>query len=154
MPEDARRRFVQRGVFFRFDALDPAHRDRVLVDLPAEAVAVARRSARTSAATEAAFVQIGDRAWRRRYHREWAHQQVADTGSRAALGLFGFAGSARDYDEAKRRLNMPFWRALFALCDGLRIDLRSPLATAQGLCDALAEHEGNIPVDPVLTGPS
>ena len=153
IPPEARRRFVQQGLFFRFDALDPGRRDRVLVGMPDQAVAVARRSARTGAALEEAVEQVGARAWRRRYHRQWAGQQLVAAGS-PARGLFDFAGSARDYDEAKRRLNMPFWRALFALCDGLRIDLRSPAATARGLCDALARHEGNIPLDPLLTGPT
>ena len=153
IPYAARRRFVQHGLFYRYDALDPGRRERVLVELPREAVTVARRAARTEQAVAAAIRQIDQRPWRRRYHRQWAYQQLVEAGGPAHV-LFEFAGSARDYDEAKRRLNMPFWRTLFALCDALCLDLRDPGATADGLCESLARHRGAVPLDPLLTGPS
>jgi hypothetical protein len=150
-PEEARRRFVTRGLFFRFDALDTRHRERVLVQMPREAAAAARRAARGTHALAAAIEDVGHRSWRRRYHRQWAREQLLAAGPRAGT-LFDFAGSARDYDEAKRRANMSWWRALFVLADGLRIDLTSPRATAAGLRDALAERHGQITLDPVFAG--
>ncbi|HYO34225.1 MAG TPA: hypothetical protein VES21_15395, partial [Nocardioidaceae bacterium] len=94
--------------------------------------------------------QLSDRPWRRRYHRQWAQGQLTTAGP-SALALFEFAGSARDYDEAKRRINMGFWRALFMLGDALRIDLKGPRATAQRLCETLSRQAGRIPLDPVFT---
>lgn len=155
MPEKARQRFVLRGLFYRYDALDTAGRERVLVAMPRQAAAAARASARGSAALAAAIEELGHRSWRRRYHRQWAFGELRAAGPRA-LALFRFAGSARDYDEVKRSANMGFWRALFMLADGLRFDLRSPRATAGGLRAALDEYPGAVPVDPVfaeLSGP-
>jgi hypothetical protein len=149
MPEEARRRFVRQGLFYRYDALDTAQRERVLVEMPREAATAARQSARGRPALAAAIEEVGQRSWRRRYHRQWALKQLRAAGP-PALALFVFAGSARDYDEAKRRANMGFWRALFMLADGLRIDLRSPRATAVGLREVLEEHLGDIAVDPVF----
>lgn len=150
MHEDARRRFVQRGVFYRHDALDTGRRERVLFEMPRQAAAAARHSARGGAALAAAIEQLSDRPWRRRYHRQWAQGQLTTAGP-SARALFEFAGSARDYDEAKRRINMGFWRALFMLGDALRIDLKGPRATAQRLCETLSRQAGRIPLDPVFT---
>lgn len=152
MPFEARRRFVENGLFYRHDALDPRRRERVLVEMPREAASAARRTARGGPALAAAIEQISARAWRRRYHRQWAHQQL-DAAEPRALALFDLAGSARDYDESKRRINMLFWRALFMLGDGLQIDLRDPRATARGLCEALARYDRPIPLDPVFSVP-
>lgn len=150
LPEDARSRFVLNGLFYRYDALDTRRREQVLVAVAHEAVAGCRRANPGRAALDAAIAEIDDRDWRRRYHRQWADQQVRDAGE-PVLALFAFAGSARDYDEEKRRINMLLWRSLFALADALGLDLMAAAATASGLRDALARHEGRLPIDPVFT---
>lgn len=148
LPEAARARFVQHGLFYRHDALDPAHRERVLVGMPAEAAEAVRRWAPDRPAITVALQQVAARAERRRDRRRWAERQVADAAPRARA-LADFAGSARDFDETKRQLNMGFWQCLFMVADGLGVDLKHSDATMQGLCDHLERTDG-LRIDPVF----
>lgn len=149
LPRRARARFVQNGLFYRHDALDPARRDWVLFGLPREAAATMRRSALDRPAIAAALQQVSARPERRRDRRWRALRQVATTEPRVRA-LAEFAGSARDYDETKRQLNMGFWQCLFMLADGLSIDLKQPDATARGLCEALERRGEGLVIDPVF----
>ncbi len=149
MPQRARARFVQHGLFYRHDALDPVRRERVLFGLPREAAEAVRRSAPDHPAIVAALRQVAARPEHRRDRRRGALHQVAAAPPRVHA-LAAFAGSARDYDETKRRLNMGWWQCLFMLADGLGIDLSDPDATVQGLCEALENSSQSIAIDPVF----
>ncbi|MCW5953846.1 MAG: hypothetical protein KIT69_16475, partial [Propionibacteriaceae bacterium] len=76
MPRRARARFVQNGLFYRHDALDPAHREWVLFDLPREAAEAMRRSAPDRPAITAALRQVSARPEHRSDRRRRALQQV------------------------------------------------------------------------------
>jgi hypothetical protein len=153
LPEAARARFVNRALFFLYDALDTTRKAHLLEVLPRQVAARYRRAAAGPQAQEASLAEIADRPWRRRLHRQWARQQLEQVRAPAAraqlLALHALAGSARDYDEEKRRINAKLWRALFALADGLGLSLRGPEGTAEGLCAALAAR-GAPALDPIF----
>jgi hypothetical protein len=69
---------------------------------------------------------------------------------RSLLLLHSFLGSAREFDEEKRRCNMHLWRSLFALADGLGVSLTSPRDSIDGLYAAINRCRGTVAIDPVF----
>jgi hypothetical protein len=65
--------------------------------------------------------------------------------------LHRFLGTARDFDEEKRRLNMKLWRSLFALADGLGISLSHSETILATLCDVITRRGGHVVIDPVFS---
>jgi len=152
--EAARGRFVRRGLFYMYDALDNRRRSYLLEVVPRQTAARHRRAAPGRERLDARLSEIADRPWRRRYHRQWARRQLEGVRTSPAreqlLALHRFAGSARDYDEQKRRINMQLWRALFVLADSLGVSLTGSDGTAEGLCSALARQKERLVVDPIF----
>jgi hypothetical protein len=151
---EARARFIQHGLFFIYDTLDNAKKEYFFGHYPLETALRYSRSVGGSSAIEAHLEEIRQRGWRRRYHREWARQQldgVTDPRQRQRLlVLQRFIGSARDFDEEKRRLNMKLWRCLFALADGLMILLSSAGTVPACLYDAIRRCGGKVTIDPAF----
>lgn len=157
-PEEARARFIRDGLFFTFDALNVERKDYFFREYPLLIAARYRRAAGTLREMHARMDDVRRRDRRRRLHREWALQQLASVGDaaharRLAL-LHRLLGTARDFDEEKRRLNMKFWRALFALADGLQISLARPPAGVEQLAQLIRRRDGRVSIDPILAAKS
>jgi hypothetical protein len=152
---DARRRFIQQGLFYLYDALDPDRKDYFFDQYVFEIASQYSRAAPSLQQIDAKMEEIRERNWRRRYHRQWARQQV-NAGAknafdrRQALALDCLMGTARDFDEEKRRLNMRFWRSLFALADGLGIRLSASDTSLEYLFGAIDSNRQCIAVDPIF----
>ena len=152
LTDTARAQFIVAGLFFLYEALNTDRKAYFFSTYPGEVAVRYSRVALGSAALEARMKDVEHRAWRRRYHHHWARQQIEQVqGDRAVrdrlLALHRFAGTARDYDETKRRLNMKLWRALFALADSLGISLTSSGATIEHLCAAIERQGGYTTID-------
>jgi hypothetical protein len=96
---------------------------------------------------------VREQPWRRRLHRDWAAQQlqrIADPAARRRLlAVHRLGGTARDYDEEKRRLNMKLWRSLVALADAWSISLKR--IDLEGILAATEDQGGAITLDPLFT---
>jgi hypothetical protein len=155
VPDAAREQFIRQGLFFLYNALNTDSKEYFFYQYPLETALSYGRAAPGREAIEVRQEEIRQRSWRRRYHHQWARQQIhAITGDAHArerlLVLHRLLGTARDFDEEKRRLNMKLWRALFALADGLGISLAQPQANLQHLCDAINRHGGYVTIDPAF----
>ena len=154
IPLAARARFVVRGLFYNYEALDTDRKAYFFGTYPCEVARTYVRAAPGSAQLAARLAEVPDRAWRRRYHRQWAGIQIEDRVRQEAdrhrlLLWHRLIGAAREFDEEKRRLNMPLWRSLFALADGLGVSLLSPGGIDE-LCSAVERQQGGIVVDSVF----
>jgi len=159
LSEEARRQFIRRGLFFLYNALNTDRKMYFFHQYPLETAITYGRAARGREEIAARMEEVRQRNWRRRYHNEWARQQIEaiSTNSYARqrlLVLHRLLGIARDFDEEKRRLNMKLWRALFALADGLGVSLTQPQAVLQHLCDVVDRHGGHVVIDPVFIMPA
>ena len=154
--DQARTRFVQQGLFFLYNALNTDQKEYLLHQYPIEIATKYGQAAPEPDEAAARMEEVRQRHWRRRYHHQWARQQleasVADSAVRQRLFvLHRLLGTARDFDEEKRRLNMKLWRSLFALADGLGISLTQPQVVPEYLCDAIHLCGGHVVIDPVFT---
>ncbi|MGY1707516.1 hypothetical protein ACI79C_23375 [Geodermatophilus sp. SYSU D00697] len=155
LPAPARARFVQEALFFTFESLDTDHRSYWLEQYPREVARRYGRRAGRDADIVARIQEASDRSWRRRLHRQWARralrENTGDPGARRRLLLLhDFLGSAREFDEEKRRRNMSLWRSLFALADALGMSLSTSGATVEGMCAAVHRRSGSVAIDPVF----
>jgi hypothetical protein len=66
------------------------------------------------------------------------------------LTLHRLAGSARDFDEEKRRLDQELWRCLAALAGALGISLTGPEGTLEGLCRGIVSVGGQVSINPIF----
>lgn len=151
---EARRQFVQHGLFYLYRALEPARWAYFLGPYVEETAARYRAAAPGPGEAGRNLADLGALPWRRRLHHAWAREQLAalpEGPARARLlTLHRLLGTARDFDEEKRRLNMPLWRSLVALARGLGLSLDDEAATLGGLCRALEERGGRVEIDPVF----
>jgi hypothetical protein len=152
----ARRRFLQQGLFFLYDALNTDRKRYYFERYPTEIARIYGRAASGPDAIGARIQEVRRRDWKRRFHHQWARERigdcVADTGARRRLFvLHRLLGTARDFDEEKRRLNRDVWRSLFALADGVGISLTNPDAGLSCLRDAITDRGGRVVIDPMLT---
>lgn len=154
LDEQARCRFVREGLFFLYDTLNTDRKAYYFHDYPAE---VAERYANATPDARAIAVRLDEvraRAWHRRLHRLWASRHlatIADADTRGRLwAAYRLLGTARDYDEEKRRLNAKFWRALFALADGLGVSLSR--AGLRELSAALGKSGERVVIDSTFLG--
>lgn len=149
----ARRRFIQRGLFFQFESFSTNRTDYYFSEYPEVVAARYRALAPDPGQLASRREELRQRDWKRRLHRAWAAQHLAairtDAVGRARLPvLHQFLGLARDFDEEKRRLNFKFWRNLVALADGLRVPLAT--STREDLCEAIKRHGGHVTLDSLL----
>jgi hypothetical protein len=141
LPDGARRRFVREAVFFSFGALDIDKKSYYFNQYPIE---VARQYLSSGSVPELAArrERLRTKPWHRRLHRQWARQEL-ETGkadhadAKRILLTHRMIGTARDFDEEKRRLNTKLWRALFTLSDGLGVSLAGPLGGLRRLCSGI-----------------
>jgi hypothetical protein len=152
--EDARRRFVRRGLFFCYDTLDTDRWHFHAHEYPCELAVHYGRLAAGIPDIESRRRQIAERGWRRRLHHAWARDRIEaipDGAVRRRLLLaHRLAGAGRDFDEEKRRLNSRLWRCLVALANALDVSLAAPEATAEGLAAAIVARQGRVAIDPVF----
>jgi hypothetical protein len=150
------KRFIQHGLFYLYEALNTDRKAYWLQQYPLEIAQTYSRAVTTPAETTARMEDVHQRHWRRRYHSQWVRQQIAAIATDAHarqrfLLLHRFLGTARDFDEEKRRLNMKLWRSLFALADGMGVSLAQPGGLLGNLCDAITQRGGSVVIDPVFT---
>lgn len=154
LTEDARRRFVRRGLFFLYDTLDTDRLSYHLHDYPRELAVHYGRLVGGAHEIELRRDEIAQRSWRRRLHHWWAREQIeaiSDDKIRQRLLLaHRLVGTGRDFDEEKRRLNSKLWRCLVALADALDVSLTAPEGTVEGLSAAIAARGGNVSINPVF----
>jgi hypothetical protein len=155
LPEAVRVRFIQQGLFYLYEALNNNKKDYFFSKYPLETATKYSQSALGSKAIRERIEEVQQRNWQRRYHREWAKQQIEAidvlTVREKLLTLHHLLGTARDFDEEKRRLNMKFWRAVFALADGLDVSLTHPQTNLGYLCSAVNLSNGNVMIDSIFT---
>jgi hypothetical protein len=150
---EAQARFVQYGLFYAYAMLDTDHIDDHLHAAPAAIAARYAALAASGRGLEERMAGLREQPWRRRLHRDWAAQQlqrIADPAARRRLlAVHRLGGTARDYDEEKRRLNMKLWRSLVALADAWSISLKR--VDLDGLLAAIEDRGGAITLDPLFT---
>jgi hypothetical protein len=156
LSNEAHVRFIQQGLFYLYNALNNDKKKYFFYQYPLETATKYSRAAPGTEAITVHMEEVRQRNWRRRYHHEWARQQIdaiiTDSHARQRLlVLHRFLGTARDFDEEKRRLNMKLWRALFALADGLGLSLTQPQANLSYLCNAINLRHGQVVIDSVFT---
>jgi hypothetical protein len=152
----ARACFIRDGLFYLYNALNPDRKPYFFNVYPRQVALRYSRAAPSTDMIAARMAEIRHRSWRRRYHRQFARQRIEDlrvdmAACQRLLMVHRFVGSARDFDEEKRRLNMKLWRSLFALADGLGISLARSDGTLAGLASALEHQRGRLTIDPVFT---
>jgi hypothetical protein len=153
LPEAVRRAFVVNGLFLHYDALNTSRKAYWLHRFPRETARRHRATAPSPAELSRRMQEVCDRSWHRRLHRQWVQSQLSGlpAGVAARLDvLHHLVGTARDYDEEKRRLNAGLWRALFALADGLGVTLTPSQGTLADLCGAVRTPGRRLRIDTVF----
>jgi hypothetical protein len=155
LPEAVRVHFIKQGLFYLYEALNNNKKNYFFSKYPLETATKYSQSALGSKAIRERIENVQQRNWQRRYHHEWAKQQIEAIDvldvRKKLLVLHHLLGTARDFDEEKRRLNMKFWRSLFALADGLNIPLTHPQTNLSYLCNAINLSNGNVMIDSIFT---
>lgn len=155
LSEAVRVRFIQQGLFYLYEALNNNKKDYFFSKYPLETAKKYSQSALGSKTIRARIEEVQQRNWQRRYHHEWAKQQIEAIDVSAVreklLTLHHLLGTARDFDEEKRRLNMKFWRGMFALADGLNVSLTHPQTNLDYLCNTVNLSNGNVMIDSIFT---
>jgi hypothetical protein len=153
LPDVARRAFVVNGLFLLYDAMNTARKAYWFHRFPREAAQRHRAAAPSPAELSRRMQAVRDRPWHRRLHRQWVQAQLSGLPAGAARRLavlHHLIGTARDYDEEKRRLNARLWRALFALADGLSVPLTPSRGTLADLCGAVRAPARRLRIDPAF----
>ena len=155
LAEEARVRFIRKGLFFLYHALNTDRKAYFFDRYPLETAITYSEAAPAAGEVAGRIREVRERDWRRRCHHEWARQQldaVADADTRRRLlVLHRLLGTARNFDEEKRCLNRKLWQSLFALADGLGKSLTEPRADVDYLCAAIDRADGRVTIDPVFT---
>ena len=153
--ETARARFIREALFFLYDALNTERKAYYFDRYPLETAITYSQAAPGAGEVADRMREVRDRDWRRRMHHEWARQQLdaiqgATDARRRLLVLHHLLGTARDFDEAKRRLNRKLWQSLFAVADGLGVSLADPRVDVDELCAAVERAGGRVTIDPTF----
>jgi hypothetical protein len=153
--DNARVRFIQHGLFYLYEALNNTRKDYFFYQYLLETAIKYSQSTSGQKTIQKRLDEVQQRNWQRRYYHEWARQQIeaiTDFSARQQLILLHrLLGTARDFDEEKRRLNMKLWRTLFALADSFKVELTNQKITIDYLSHEIEMNNGYITIDPVFT---